>query len=182
MNRTPFIHLGSALAILALSVGLCVWAGMTVDKVEKKATTLQTEVSAAQTQIDRVRAAKEALPALASAETATSAFLLSQEDIVPFLETLERKGRAQGGVVTVLSVNTEKTGAKSRIALSLTITGSFDAVLRTLGTIEYSSYDIRVVSATIEKVGAADKGPASWNASVVLSIGAESGTVTAPLP
>ena len=182
MNRTPFIHLGSALAILALSVGLCVGAGMALNKVEKKATTLQTEVSAAQTQIDRVRAAKEALPLLASAEAATSAFLLSQEDIVPFLETLERKGRAQGGMVTVLSVNTEHVGAKPRIALSLSITGSFDAVLRTLGTIEYSSYDIRVVSATIEKVGSTDKGPASWNASVVLSIGAESGTVTAPLP
>lgn len=170
------------MAILALSVGLCVWAGMAVEGMEKKAATLQTEVSAAQIQIDRVRAAKEALPALASAEVATSAFLLSTEDIVPFLETLEKKGRAQGGVVTVLSVNTEHAGAKPRIALSLTISGSFDAVLRTLGTIEYSSYDIRVVNATIEKVGAADKGSATWTASVVLSIGAESGTVTAPLP
>lgn len=182
MNHTSFIHIGIAVLVLLLTIGLFIGATVSVNSMEQKAATLQTEIALAEAKVGRVAAAKEALPALARAEAITSAYLLRSADIVPFLETLERKGKAQSASVTVLSVHMEQASTRPRIAISVTITGAFNAVVRTLGTIEHAPYDIRVVNATVEKTGTPGKGPSAWTASVVLSIGAEQGTITATQP
>jgi hypothetical protein len=89
---------------------------------------------------------------------------------VAFLGDLEKQGKAQGAAVEVLSV-TDQDATKRRISLSLKITGSFDAVVRTLGTIEYGPYDAVLTNVTLDSVAAKENAPAVWTAAVVISFG-----------
>ena len=65
--------------------------------------------------------------------------------MVGFINGLEAQGQALGTTVSVLSVSAG-TGKQPTFMLSLTIEGTFDTVMRTVGVIEYAPYDISLYS------------------------------------
>jgi hypothetical protein len=140
-------------------------------QADKLATTVATKT----TQLERVTQAHAALDTLASDEDLLRQYSIGKDAIVPFLETLQTTGRSLGTKVEVLSVVDEKDGKHPRVALSLAVTGSFDAVMRTLGTIEYSPYDSVLRNLTLDSITVASGTPA-WSASVVYSVGVSSST------
>ena len=98
-------------------------------------------------------------------------YLVRQEEIVPFLDQLERTGASLGSVVTVASVSEEQGTERDRILLSLSIAGSFDSVVRTLGAIEYGPYDSAVSSMTLDTV-ADTEAQGRWTATATFALGA----------
>ncbi len=174
MKRTPLIQLIVALLILVVSIGLVSVSTLMVQKTTVKATELSAEIEAKRAEATRVEQASKALPALLSAEESIKTYFVRPDDIVPFLGQLEKQGGAQGAVVQVLSVDSNASGADKRISLSLKITGTYDAVLRTIGTIEYGPYDIVLTNVTFDTLRAPDgKTSGEWTAAAVFSLGTQ---------
>jgi hypothetical protein len=79
----------------------------------------------------------------------------------------------------VLSVAASHTAAHPSLELTLTVTGTFDAVMRTVGAIEYAPYDLSITGLDL---GQTDKN--AWHADVTLLVGsaAASASVAAASP
>ncbi|MES2931755.1 MAG: hypothetical protein V4682_03625 [Patescibacteria group bacterium] len=173
MKRISLIQLAIALVIFAGVLGAYGFWYSLVGKSSVEAAALTEEIRTKSQDSARVAAAKVALESLAEDEAAMRAYLVREQDIVPFLGTLEDTGATLGSSVQVVSVSAESKGERSQLLLSLKITGSFDAVLRTLGAIEYGPYDIAIQSVTFDT--APVEGAASaWTAAATFSLGTQS--------
>lgn len=171
MNRSLFIQFGVAGVALGAALGAVVVSALVTEEAKSTLQETRTRISEAHTQVQSVEAAKAALPVLAEAEQVLTGRVVRPKDIVPFLESLERQGTAQGAKVEVLSV-TGGDGAP-RLTLSLKIAGTYDAVMRTVGRIEHRPEDIVLTSLTLD-ADTTEAGAASgkWTAAAVLSVGA----------
>jgi hypothetical protein len=175
MNIRPFIPLIIASLLLAAAIGLYAFGYFTLLANTAKATTLATGVATKTAQLERITQAHAALDTLSNDEATLRQYSIGKEAIVPFLETLQTSGRTLGTKIDVLSVQDEKDGKHVRVALSLSITGSFDAVMRTLGSLEYSPYDGVLRNLSFDATPAAT-GTSGWSATAVYSIGIASST------
>lgn len=162
---------------------LCVCAGVgyvyayrVVSKTSERLASLHKEANEKSTDAARIAAVKNALRTLVADESSASNYLVLASDIVPFIERLEQMGSDLGADVSVASVSKEKTGSRERLVLSLKITGNFEAVMRTLGAIEYAPYDITTSQVSVGLAGAVAGG--TWTASAVFWVGLQSGTVS----
>lgn len=164
MSRS-LIHLLIALGILATVAGLYSLWYYQVGKEAKQSLELLSQIHATVESAVTAAETGDALVALAADEAAIEAYRIKLADIVSFLERIEGTGRTLGSSVEVVSV-ADKPGADGRIALSVRIIGSFDAVLRTLGAIEYGPYDSRVATLTFDT----PSGGGAWTAVVTLSV------------
>lgn len=173
MKRTPLVDLGIALALLVVALG-GYWLGYRHEEtLRTESLALAGTLAEREAEAARVAAAAAALGPLAADEEAMRAYLVRTDEIVPFLEELEATGAATGATVEVVSVADAPEGERPYLQLALAVTGSFDAVLRALGAIEYGPYDSRIQTLTIS--GGEEGG---WTASATLRFG----TVPVPAP
>jgi hypothetical protein len=170
----PFLPLVIAAVIFGGAVGAYAFGYYELLASVKQAATLTQTVAAKKVATARLMTARAQLSTLADDEARLQQYTIDKNTIVPFLETLQSAGKPYGASVSVLSVADEKTGTHGRVSLSLSIAGSFDAVMRTLGTIEYAPYDGIVKSATLST--AATGTTPVWNASVVYSVSVATST------
>lgn len=161
--------------VLLVAIGAVAGVSFYSQSLEKKATDLANDISLKQIETMRVASATRALPLLLESEEKISGYIVKTSDIVPFLEQLEKQGKAQGALVEVLSVQPEKSATTRRITLSLNISGSFDSVVRTLGAIEYGPYDVFVTTTTLSGGGSEAGKPPVWTAGAVFSLGTDAG-------
>lgn len=173
MKRASLIQLVIALAVLASALGAYSFWYSLVGKASVEAAALSEEIRTKSQDSARVAAAKIALESLAEDEAAMRAYLVREKDIVPFLGTLEDTGVSLGSSVEVVSVSANSQGERSQIQLSLKITGSFDAVLRTLGAIEYGPYDSAIQSVTFDTAPSDDTAAAAWTAAATFTLGTQ---------
>lgn len=176
MKRTALIQLSIALALLASVLGAYGFWYASVGKSSVEAAALSEAIRTKSQDSARVAAAKVALESLSEDEAAMRAYLVREQDIVPFLGTLEQTGTTLGATVEVVSVSTERKNERSQIQLSLKITGSFDAVLRTLGAIEYGPYDSAIQSVTFDTVPSEAGAATSWTAAATFILGTQTAT------
>lgn len=173
MKRASLIQLIIALMIFAGVAGAYAFWYAAVGKASVEAASLSEQIRTKSQDSARVDAAKVALESLAEDEAAMRAYLVREQDIVPFLGSLEQTGASLGAGVEVVSVATERKDDRSQIRLSLKVTGSFDAVLRTLGAIEYGPYDSTIQSVTFDTVPVEAGKPVSWTAAATFTLGAQ---------
>lgn len=170
MNRTYIIQASIALLLLLVGIGVVVLGVLFISKGTKNVETVAATVSEKRQETLRIALAKAALPKLAESEALLNTHIVRAQDIVGYLGGLETQGKAMGATTEVVSVSPEQVTGQPRLLLSIKITGTFDAVERTLGTIEYGKYDALVSSVTLESSkGEKVKSPA-WTAFVVLSV------------
>ncbi len=172
MNRPLLLHALVALALLVIALSAVVGTSIVLVSTEKEADRLAAQIEEKQAEMLRVAAAKAALPLLVEAEGKLAKHSLQTSDIVPFLEELERLGRVQGADVEVLSVTGGQGNPAQRFSLSLKVSGSYDAVARTIGRIEYGPYDTQLTTLTIDSGFAEGSKNRTWTAAAVFSIGA----------
>ncbi len=172
MKRASLIQLVVALIVFVVALSVYGFWYSLVGKASVEAAALSKEIYTKSQDSARVAAAKVALESLAEDEAAMRAYLVREQDIVPFLSTLEDTGVSLGSNVEVVSVSADSKGERNQIQLSLKITGSFDAVLRTLGAIEYGPYDSAIQSVTFDTVPA--EGTATWTAAATFMLGTQS--------
>jgi hypothetical protein len=96
-------------------------------------------------------------------EALVDRYFVSKELIPSFINDLEARGRAQGATITVTSVAQQGTG----FAVALTAKGSFDAVARTVGVIEYAPYHLTLSSMSVVR-----EITDTWRADVKLTVSA----------
>ena len=138
---------------------------------------LKNEVTTKNENAGRIASARASLAELAGSEEIIQGYFVPETGVVAFINNLEARGRKQGAVVSVLSVSTSATEKSPTLVFSLTISGSFDAVMRTVGVIEYAPYDLSVSALSITH-----DGEKSWRADLTIRVGSASASVATTTP
>ncbi len=172
MNIRPFIPLIISSLLFLGSIGIYVGGYMLLEAGNREALTQAKKIVTKTDELKRMENARAALSRLADDESMVQSFSVNKEDIVEFLETIQRTGKTLGTSVDVVSVSNEKAGTHARIDLSLTVKGSFDAVLRTLGAIEYGPYDGVITSLSLGEQNFTEGSSTRtvWNAMTLYSV------------
>lgn len=172
--RPSIIHASIACAVcIGAVVGYSAWYA-TVGAKSAAVADLQSQIDAKTKTAGRIAVARVALSEIAGDETAVQSYFVPETGVVAFINDIEARGIVQKAVVSVLSVSKDATGAHPILTFTLSITGTFDAVLRTVGTIEYAPYDLSLASLSL---GQDDKN--AWHANAVLLVGSVSASAVA---
>ncbi len=164
--KSTFWHLVSALIVcIVVLVGYGIWYGAITAKSAVVAD-LQNQIDAKTETAHRITAARATLAGIAGDEATVQNFFVPESGVVAFIDVLEKKGKVHGAAVSVSSVATAGTPAQPTIAFAFTIEGTFDAVMRTVGSIEYAPYDLSVSALSLSQ---GDK--RSWHADIKLLVG-----------
>ena len=136
---------------------------------------LQRYIAIKSESVTRMATARSVLGELAGAEAEIKGYFVPQTGVVSFIDDLQARGRALSTEVSISSVSADTHGG-STLLLTLAIKGSFDAVMRTVGSIEYAPYDL---STTGLSLALDSKG--QWIANMTMVVGsAPAGGTTAP--
>lgn len=176
--RKALLQLVVTLVVVAAAAGGYALFYEAVSAKSAEAAALQTQINEKTEASARVMAAQAALSEIAADEAAVQAYFVPETAVVPFIDDLESRGRVLHTTVAVTSVAAKHVENRPVLVLALTIDGSFDAVMRTVGAIEYAPYDISVSSLTLALV---DGG--NWRANLGVLVGSASSTApTVPGP
>lgn len=127
---------------------------------------LQDQITAKTETATRIAAARAAIAEIAGDEAVVQGYFVSETGVVAFINGLEAQGQKQGTTVSVLSVSTDTKDTQSTLLFSIAIKGPFDAVMRTVGAIEYMPYDLSVTGLSLVQD---DKN--SWHADLTIRVG-----------
>lgn len=159
-------HLAAALMVaLVTLVGYGFWYAAIADESTVVAN-LQNQIIAKTETMSRIVSARAELAEISGDETAVQSYFVLGTDVVAFIDGLEAQGKAQGTVVNVLSVSAGSEGTQPIFVLSLAIKGTFDAVMRTVGAIEYAPYDL-----SISELSLIQDDAKNWQANLKLLVG-----------
>lgn len=175
--KSSFAHLGVALIVgIAALVGYGTWYAA-IAASSTAGAELQNQISAKTETASRITAARSAISEIVNDETTVRGYFVPEANVVAFIDDLEARGLSRGTTVDVLSVSTSGTGVRPTLELALTIEGSFDAVLRTVGIIEYAPYDL-----LISKFSLAQDSTDNWHADVTVVVGSVSESAKVRMP
>jgi hypothetical protein len=116
--------------------------------------------------INRIAATRATLADIASDEAVVQNYFVPELGVVTFIDALEARGKELKASISVLSVSTSGTSARPTLTLTLSVEGTFDAVMRTLGSIEYAPYSLSLTTLSVMQ----DDG-GTWRADVKLVVG-----------
>lgn len=128
--------------------------------------TLQNTITAKTETVNRIAATRATLAGILNDETVIQGYFVPEANIVAFINSLQTHGKVLGATMQVLSVAKSGTALAPVFELTLTAKGTFDAVMRTTGSIEYLPYDLSVSTLTVTQ-DAKD----SWHADLKLLVG-----------
>ena len=163
--KSPFIHLIAALIFCAISfVGYGVWYAAIAAKSAAVAD-LENQINVKTDTASRIASARAALAEISGDEAAVRSYFIPETGIVAFIDSLQSQGRAHGAVVSVLSVSSGGTSPHPTFIFAITIKGSFNSVMNTVGAIEYLPYALSISSLSLGQ-----DGKNSWHAALNLLI------------
>ncbi|OIO50728.1 hypothetical protein CO131_00025 [Candidatus Kaiserbacteria bacterium CG_4_9_14_3_um_filter_50_16] len=172
--KSSFFHLVFAIVVcVVILIGYGVWHAA-IAKEGAAVTTLQSQIDAKTEAINRMSTTQTVLADITGDEAVVQSYFVSETGVVAFINDLEDRGRLLGTVVNVLSVSTGVVPAQPTLVFALTINGTFDAVMRTVGAIEYAPYDI-----SISTLSVGQDGKNNWHADLKLSVGSSVASTTA---
>ncbi|MDB5190432.1 MAG: hypothetical protein JWN49_758 [Parcubacteria group bacterium] len=171
MKLTHITHALLTIVVLIIAFSAYgIWY-TTVSRKSAQAASLSAEIETKHQDSERIKAAKDELQKISSDESRVNGYFVSTNDVVPFLETLQSTGKNLGSDVQVVSVSADPGKPHAHLNLSLSITGSFDSVVRTLGALEYSPYDASLQSLTLDTPQTGTGKAAQWTAAATFFIG-----------
>jgi len=112
---------------------------------------LQNQIDTKTKTSDRINAARAAFAEVAGDEAIVQGYFVPETGVVSFIDALEGFARAQGATMKVLSVSVAGSAKLPTLVLSVSVDGGFDAVMRTIGSIEYAPYDLSVSKLALSK-------------------------------
>lgn len=133
------------IAVCAVLGGYFFWYQSVVQE-SVQVIVLERQIAEYSADASRTDALKATLSEIENDERLVQGYFVSEDRVAAFVDDLEARGRSLGATVVTTSVANADTPEHSAIAVALVITGSFDAVLRTIGSIEYAPYDLMVSS------------------------------------
>ena len=175
--KSPIMHiLGAVLVCVASLAGYAQWYGVISEKSAAVAA-LQNQIDAKTETMGRISAARASLAGILGDEAAIQNYFVSETGVVAFIGVLEAEGKAQGAKVSVLSVSATGSSSRPSLTFLLSVKGTFDAVLRAIGAIEYAPYAVSLSMLSVRR----DTEGGGWQASLKLvanSISAGTATST----
>lgn len=174
--KSPLSGLALSLVLLASTAAGYVALRLLVSARSVAVADLAHEIEVKSAAANRLATVRETLASLADEEAAVERYFVGNASVVPFIEELQSRGKALGAAVAIASVATAPASEEGRpkLLIALSITGPFDAVMRTLGSIEYAPYALRVTGLTLSR--GVEEG---WRANASLSVG--SAAASAPV-
>lgn len=127
--------------------------------------------------VKRIAATRATLAGISNDETVIQNYFVPEMGVVSFINSIETRGKEQGAVVNVLSVAKTGTDAQPVLAFSIMIKGTFDTVMRTVGSIEFMPYDVSIASFDVTQ-DAKD----SWHADLKLLVGSVPAAALTKMP
>lgn len=175
--KSPLIHILLACFVcIATIVGYGFWYAVIGAKSTAVAN-LESQIVTKTETASRIASARASLAEIAGDEASMQSYFVPETGVVAFINNLEAQGHTQGVTISVLSVSTSGAGAQSTLTFTLTIKGTFDAVMRTIGAIEYAPYDLSISTLSL---GWDDKD--SWHADLNLLVGSVPAGVATSTP
>ena len=164
--KSPFFHLVAAIAVCVVAfIGYGVWYAAISAKSTAVAD-LQNSIDTKTETVKRIAATRATLAGVTNDEAAVQGYFVPEANVVAFIDSLQARGKSLGTAVSVLSVSTSGTTAQPSLTLVLTVSGAFDAVMRTVGSIEFAPYAL-----TISTLGVTQDGKNSWHADLKIVVG-----------
>jgi Tfp pilus assembly protein PilE len=171
--KSPLIHLVIALIIGILAMVAYGFWYSAVSRASQHVVALQTRIDQANTDVSRIAAARAALAEISNDEASVQGYFVPESGVVAFINTLEGLGPKERAEVSVLSVSTAGSAAQPTLLLALSVAGSFDSVMRTIGAVEYAPYDLSITKLTLVQN---DKN--LWQANLSLTVGSAPASAT----
>lgn len=172
--KSPRIHFVLMLVLgMTTMMSYIIWY-TEVSKKSASVVSLESQISAAADAMNRIASSKAMFAEIAGDEAKLKDHFVSESGVVAFINDLESLGIPNHATVNVLSVSKGGSVQRPTLILSVTIEGTFDAVLSTIGAIEYAPYTISISTLSVVK-----DAKNSWRATVSLSVGAVTETKTA---
>lgn len=157
----------TAALLLCIAAIIAYGAGYAVLSAKSAAVAdLESNIRAKTQTANRIAATRTTLASVTNDEAVVRGYFVPETDVVAFIDSLEARGKAQGAAVNVLSVSTGGTTAQPSLLLSLKVKGTFAAVMRTVGAIEYVPYNLSISTLT-----AVQDAKDSWHADLTLVVG-----------
>lgn len=150
---------------VASLIGYGFWYSVIANKSASVAD-LQSQIDNRMEAAGRITAARTALAEIAGDESAVQSYFVPETGVVSFIDNLESRARAQETTMKVLSVSVGSSTKRPTLVFSLSVGGTFDSVMRTVGAIEYAPYNISISRLSL---GKEEKG--LWNATMELIVG-----------
>lgn len=155
-KHTTIIGLLGVSAIVIALLGIMVFIGMRIKANEQVTQLLQEKIITEEQQSTEFTTLTKTIKATEAQNAQLAKYVLTPEDVVPFLTTLEQVGKdtTTEVVLTTVAVEQKKEAIPAHLAVTLTATGSFENVYRTLRTYEALPYEHTIESVTLTAAGA----------------------------
>lgn len=164
--KSPLLHLLIWIGICAAALtGQGFWYAIIANKSAAVAD-LQNQIDTKIKTAERIASARSALAEISGDESTVQSHFVPETGVVSFIDDLETRAKEQSAAMKVLSVSVGGTDTRPTLVLSFTIDGTFDAVMRTVGAIEYAPYDLFISKLSF---GKDEKGV--WHANAELIVG-----------
>lgn len=178
--KSHFSHLGAALAVMLIAFALYGAAQSAVVHMSAEVAQLDADIKSQAGTATRIAAARAALGELAESEMRVQTYFVPETEVVAFIDNMQARGAALGAAVEVSSVESVEWNDRPALALTLTIEGAFDAVMRAVGAIEHAPYALSLTALTISR-----DVEGTWTATVQMRVGSvpaevAPGTTAAP--
>ena len=182
-NQSLIRLLGAGVLLVLFLAGYGFWYAV-VSKESADAGVLSAKIAEQNDAATKSAQAKTELTLLVTQGATIDQYFVQTNDLVPFLEQLQSLGKYLGSNVQVASVSAAAGSPYGQLNLSLSISGTFDSVVKTIGAIEYEPYNVSISSLTLNTSPNPDPNATTspqWSASTVFTIGAETGSSTTPI-
>ena len=146
-------------------VGQGFWYSI-ITKKSAEVAYLQNQIDMKTETANRVALARTVLAEIVGNESAVQSYFVPETGIVSFINDLESRAREQKTAMKVLSVSIGASTKQPTLIFTLTVSGTFDAVLRTVGAVEYAPYNI-----SISKLSLMNEEKNMWRANLELVVG-----------
>lgn len=171
--KSPLLHLiFASLACILMLIGYGVWYA-SVEAKSVAVANLENQISTKIETESRITSTRASIAEIAGDEATLQSYFVPETGVVAFIDHLDTQGKLLGATVSVLSVATSDAGARPELTLTLAVKGTFDAVMRTIGAIEYAPYDL-----SISKLSLRQDAKNKWHADLNLHVGSVSANVT----
>lgn len=164
--KSPATQLAIALSITLLSVGgYGAWYSLVEEKSAIVAR-LEGDIQTASDTMARNASIRSQLAEVAKDEAAVENYFVSESAVVTFIDDLEKRALEQGATIKVLSVAKGGSKEQPKLLLAVSITGTFAAVMRATGVIEFAPYALSVSDFSVIQ-----DTQHVWNAALHLEVG-----------
>jgi hypothetical protein len=103
---------------------------------------------------------------LVADEATIEQYFVGEDNVPAFVNVLEARVRARGATISIASLSKSGAGLETTLALAVTVTGTFEQVMQTVGAIEHLPYATKLTSVNVVRDLAS-----KWRADVKLSVG-----------